>query len=108
MRRTTCEGVRSSSAHSRSNTAFLPELIRIVSRAVRSSVGTVVELFVYILVAFYDNETIIRVELSRKYPASRSFGGILTAARFAVNGLLGRPIKANCERIEMSHSAPDR
>ncbi len=39
-RRTTCEGVVSSSAHRRSNTAFLRGSIRIVSRAVRSSDAT--------------------------------------------------------------------
>ncbi len=39
-RRTTWEGVVSSSAHRRSNTAFLRGSIRIVSRAVRSSDAT--------------------------------------------------------------------
>src|SRR5215467_2240396 len=40
-RRTTCEGVASSSAHSRSKSAFLRGSTRIVSRAVRSSSVTV-------------------------------------------------------------------
>src|ERR1700752_4531059 len=41
-RRTTCEGVASSSAHSRSKTSFLRGSIRIVRRAVRSSRATAV------------------------------------------------------------------
>src|SRR5690606_15593108 len=38
-RRTTCEGVASSSAQRRSKSSFLRGSIRIVSRAVRSSIG---------------------------------------------------------------------
>lgn len=68
MRRRTCEGVRSSSAHRRSNTAFFCGSIRIVRRAVRCSIGTTAELSVYMRTTLYDNETIIRVESSRKYP----------------------------------------
>src|SRR6266481_1094776 len=41
-RRTTCEGVASSSAQRRSKTAFLRGSMRIVSRAVRSSRATAV------------------------------------------------------------------
>ena len=68
-RRTTCEGVASSSAQSRSKTAFLRGSIRIVSRAVRSSSATrareVVDVL-HIEVTSYDNTMHMPGEYRRK------------------------------------------
>lgn len=107
MRRRTCEEVRFSSAHGRSNTAFVWGLNRIVRRAVCSSIGTTAELFVYMQTTLYDNETIIRVESSRKCPASRAVGGVSASSvrgrRIAKAAPQGR------RRVRrMSHSVPDR